>query len=96
MKKQLEITNGVEKEGYMELLQYQIEEINRSNLEELDEELLFQDRDILRRAEAICGGVWTHINCLYGDERSASVLIHKTLTSLRGISAIDSNLSGFT
>lgn len=96
IKKQLEITNGVEKEGYVELLQYQVEEISRSNLEELDEELLFQERDILRRAEAICGGCMDAYTSLYGDERSASVLIHKTLTSLRGISAIDSNLSGYT
>jgi DNA repair protein RecN (Recombination protein N) len=93
IKRQLESSHNGDNEGHIELLQYQIEEINRARLGELDEEQLNHDRDILRRAEAICGGCLDAYNCLYGDERSASVAIHKTLTNLRGISAIDNNLA---
>ena len=87
--KELASMNSVEKEGYAELLQYQLEEIDRARLEEVDEEQMREERDILRRAEAICGGCMEAYGNLYGDERSASVMIHKTLTSLRSISSVD-------
>ena len=54
-----------------------------------------QERDILRRAEAICGGCMEAYSNLYGDERSVSVMIHKTLTGLRSISSMDSSLTAF-
>ncbi|MCX6006282.1 MAG: DNA repair protein RecN [Chloroflexi bacterium] len=93
--KELAAMNGVEKEGYAELLQYQLEEIERANLEEVDEEQMHEERDILRRAGAICGGCMEAYGNLYGDERSASVMIHKTLTNLRSISSVDSALAGY-
>ncbi|MBN1374792.1 MAG: DNA repair protein RecN [Dehalococcoidia bacterium] len=93
--KELASMNGVEKEGYAELLQYQIEEIGGAGLDEIDEEQMLQERDILRRAEAICGGCLESYATLYGDERSVSVMLHKTLASLRSISSIDSSLSAF-
>jgi len=93
--KELAAMNGVEKEGYAELLQYQLEEIDRAKLEEVDEVQMHEERDILRRAEAICGGCMEAYGNLYGDERSASVMIHKTLTSLRSISSVDSALAGY-
>ena len=93
--KELAAMNTADKEGYTELLQYQVEEIDRAKLEEVDEEELHRERDILRRAEAICEGCLDAYSNLYGDERSASVLIHKTLTGLRGISSIDGNLSAY-
>jgi DNA repair protein RecN (Recombination protein N) len=91
--KELAAMNTADKEGYAELLQYQVEEIDRAKLEEVDEDGLHHERDILRRAEAICEGCLDAYSNLYGDERSASVLIHKTLTGLRGISSVDANLS---
>lgn len=93
--KELAAMNGVEKEGYADLLQYQIEEIDRANLEEVDEEQMLQERDILRRAEAICGGCLGAYAALYGDERSVSVMMHKTLAGLRSISSIDISLVSF-
>ncbi len=91
--KELAAMDGIEKEGYLELLQYQIEEIDRAKLEEVDEEQMHHEREILRRAEAICGGCMDAYANLYGDERSASVLIHKTLTGLRNITNTDESLS---
>lgn len=90
--KELAAMNGVEREGYAELLQYQVEEIDRAKLDEVDEEQLQQERDILRKAEAICSGCLGAYATLYGDERSVSVMIHKTLTALRSISSIDASL----
>ncbi|MCX5997797.1 MAG: DNA repair protein RecN [Chloroflexi bacterium] len=83
----------VEKDGYIELLQFQVEEIDRARLEEVNEEELHNERDILRRAEAISGGCLEAYANLYGDDRSVSVLIHRTLTTLRGISSVDGNLA---
>ena len=87
--KELASMNTVEKDGYIDLLQYQVEEIDRARLDEVDEEQLHQERDIYRRAEAICGGCMDAYATLYGDDRSVSVLMHKTLTSLRSISSVD-------
>ncbi|MGA2159574.1 MAG: DNA repair protein RecN [Dehalococcoidia bacterium] len=91
--KELAAMDNADREGYTDLLQYQVEEIDRTKLEEVDEEELHHEREILRRAEAICEGCLDAYANLYGDERSASVLIHKTLSGLRGISSIDGNLS---
>ncbi len=92
--KALSSVMSVEKDGYIELLQFQVEEIDRARLEEVNEEELLNERDILRRAEAISGGCLEAYANLYGDDRSVSVLIHRTLTCLRGISSVDSNLVG--
>ncbi|MDD5313448.1 MAG: DNA repair protein RecN [Dehalococcoidia bacterium] len=90
--KEIAATDNLEKEGYIELLQYQVEEIDRANLETFNEDEIVEQRDVLRRAEAICGGCLEAYSNLYGDERSASVLLHKTITTLRGLSATDKNL----
>ncbi len=90
--KALSSVMSVEKGGYIELLQFQVEEIGRAGLDEVDEEELHNERDILRRAEAINGGCLEAYANLYGDDRSVSVLIHRTLTCLRGISSVDGNL----
>jgi DNA repair protein RecN (Recombination protein N) len=93
--KELGAMNGVEREGYAELLQYQVEEIDCAKLDEVDEEQLHQERDILRKAEAICSGCLGAYATLYGDERSVSVMIHKTLTALRSISSVDASLAAY-
>ncbi len=93
--KELAAMDTADREGYTELLQYQVEEIDRAGLEEIDENGLHHEREILRKAEAISEGCLDAYANLYGDERSASVLIHKTLTGLRSISSIDGNLSAY-
>jgi len=93
--KEIAATDNLEKEGYVELLQYQVEEINRAKLETFNEDEIVEQRDVLRRAEAICGGCLEAYSNLYGDERSASVLIHKTLMTLRGLGATDKNLAPY-
>lgn len=82
-----------EKEGYGDLLQYQIDEIEHAELENIDEQQLLNERDVLRRAGAICEGCLNSYINLYGDDRSASVLIHKTLTVIKGMAAVDPDLA---
>jgi len=84
-----------EKDGYIDLLQYQIDEIDGAQLDEVDEEQLLRDRDIYRRAGAISGGCLDAYTTLYGDDRSVSVLMHRVLTCLRGISSADTRLAEF-
>ncbi len=76
--KALSSVMSVEKDGYIELLQFQADEIGRAALD-----------------EAISGGCLEAYANLYGDDRSVSVLIHRTLTTLRGISSVDTDLAGF-
>jgi DNA repair protein RecN (Recombination protein N) len=84
-----------EKDGYIDLLQYQVDEIDGALLDEVDEEQLLRDRDIYRRAGAISGGCMDAYAALYGDDRSVSVLIHRVLTCLRGISSADARLAEY-
>ena len=93
--KEMAALGSSEREGYVELLEYQIEEIDRARLEDINEEGLLAERDMLRRAGAICEGCLNSYSNLYGDDRSASVLIHKTLASLRSICSIDPSLTSF-
>jgi DNA repair protein RecN (Recombination protein N) len=84
-----------EKDGYIDLLQYQVEEIGGAGLGEVDEEQMQRERDIYRRAGAISGGCIEAYATLYGDDRSVSVLMHRVLTCLRGISSADTRLAEF-
>jgi DNA repair protein RecN (Recombination protein N) len=84
-----------EKDGYIDLLQYQVDEIEGAQLGEVDEEQLLRDRDIYRRAGAISGGCMDAYTTLYGDDRSVSVLMHRALTCLRGITSADTRLAEF-
>ncbi len=93
--RELAAVGSGEKESYGELLQFQVEEIERAKLEELNEDELMAERDVLRRAGAICEGCLNSYSNLYGDDRSASVLIHKTLTDLRSICSLDPALMRF-
>lgn len=90
--KEIATLDNVDRDSYMELLQYQIEEINRAGLDSFNEDEMLEQRDILRRAEAIYEGCLDSYNNLYGDERAASVLIHKSLLILRSLSSLDKNL----
>ncbi|MFA5399624.1 MAG: DNA repair protein RecN [Dehalococcoidia bacterium] len=85
-----------EKDGYIDLLQYQIDEIDAAALDGIDEESMLRERDIYRRAGAISGGCLDAYATLYGEDRSVSVLMHKVLTCLRGISSADSRLAEFS
>jgi DNA repair protein RecN (Recombination protein N) len=70
----------------VELLRYQIDEIERAKLQENEDDSIRQQLDILTRAEMIKESCIEAYNDLHGDERSATVLIHQALSTLRNIS----------
>jgi DNA repair protein RecN (Recombination protein N) len=86
--------DDTDKQSYIDMLQYQIDEIERSKIESVDEEDLMSEREVLRRAEAITSSCLTAYANLYSDERSISVLLHKTMTALRGVTSADKQLAG--
>ena len=92
IEKEIAAMDTADREGLIDLLRYQVEEIERSKIESMNEEELLAERDMLRRAEAITNGCLEAYSNLYGDERSVSVLLHKTLTTLRNLSTADRQL----
>ncbi len=83
--KKLTETNSVINDRHLELLRYQIDEIEHAKLQENEDETIRQKLDILIKSEAIKENCFEAYNSLYGDERSATVLIHQALSMLRSI-----------
>ena len=59
-----------EKLRRMETLRYQIQEIEKAQLEDGEDEVLEQRRKILQNAEKLSDGIHTAVECLYGGEES--------------------------
>lgn len=98
-KKKAEIASLLEKnkqtEAMLDLLNYQIKEIESAKLNDIDEEeKLVQLRTKLKSAEKIIKNSSNVYKLLYKNESgiSASVLIDKTIDSLSKISDIDSSI----
>ncbi len=81
----LSSTSSPKTDGRLELLKYQIEEIERANLKQAEDQELQERHDVLCRAESLKENCLKSYDNLYGEERSATVLIHEALVSLRGI-----------
>src|SRR4030042_6599365 len=81
--------NSPKTDGRLELLRYQIEEIERADLKQAEDQALQERQNVLCRAEALKENCLKAYDSLYGEERSATVLIHEALVSLRGIKSND-------
>lgn len=81
----LSSVNSPKTDGRLELLRYQIEEIERANLKPGEEQSLQERHDVLCHAEVLKESCLKAYDSLYGEERSATVLIHEALVSLRGL-----------
>ena len=93
---ELDALDTVEKTGRQELLQYQVEEIDRAQLNSGEDEALKSQRDILYRAAALKEGCMNVYNSLYGGEPSATELAQQALISLKNLGAIDKSLLAHT
>jgi DNA repair protein RecN (Recombination protein N) len=80
--------------GRQELLKYQIEEIERANLKSGEDIELQEKHDILCHAESLKENCLKAYDSLYGEERSATVLIHEALVSLRSLRNSDPSIIG--
>jgi DNA repair protein RecN (Recombination protein N) len=67
------------------LLRYQIEEIERANIKPGEDQSLQEKHEVLCCAEALKESCLKAYDNLYGEERSATVLIHEALVSLKVI-----------
>ena len=71
--------------GRYDLLKYQMDEIERADLKPGEDQELQDRHDILCRAEVLKESCLKAYDNLYGEERSATVLIHEALISLRSL-----------
>lgn len=85
----LSSVNSPKTDGRLELLKYQIEEIERADLKQTEDQALQERHNVLCRAEALKENCLKAYDSLYGEERSATVLIHEALVSLRELKSND-------
>lgn len=86
-----------EKARQRDLLQYQVEEIDRARLRPGEEEELASQRAILAGAEKLSEGVTRAYGMLFGGDRQgppAYDLLGSAVTALREVTAIDPSLEG--
>lgn len=79
-------TSSIQKtDEHQELLKYQIDEIERASLSPGEDLSLQEKHEVLCCAEALKENCLRVYDNLYGEERSATVLIHEALVSLKGL-----------
>ena len=93
--RELSSADSEETNGRRELLKYQTEEITRANLKTGEEQSLQNKREVLRQAEALKESCLTAYSNLYGEERSATVLIHEALVALRWINGVNPSIPSY-
>ncbi len=71
----------------IDLLQFQIGEIDAARLNEGEEDALRSDRDLLRNAESIAEALGTSLASLHDDDDSAADRLGRSERSLEGVSA---------
>ena len=93
---QLSLDEG-EKLRLQESLQYQIDELERANLQPGEDEALEAQQRKLQHAEKLMNGLNGAVDALYGDESSqgAADLLDQALQALSGVSRFDPALSDY-
>lgn len=87
-------TDDTRREERIDLLSYQVNEIETAKLEIGEEEELIKVRDIMSRAEEIKQSAEMSYQMLYeGDEGSAYDLISSALKAIEGITDVDESVS---
>ncbi len=93
--RELDSLNGGRGEERRELLEYQVEEIDRSNLQSGEDQALNDKRDLILCSESLKENCLKAYDNLYGEERSATTLIHEALVALKGLNGNISTISLF-
>ena len=93
---QLSLDEG-EKLRLQESLQYQIDELERANLQPGEDEALEAQQRKLQHTEKLMNGLNSAVDALYGDESSqgAADLLDQALQALSGVSRFDPALSDY-
>ena len=71
----------------IDLLQFQMGEINAARVNDGEEDELRRDRDLLRNAEVIAGALGTSMDLLYDDDESAADRLGRSRRALAELSA---------
>jgi len=87
--RELDATAGDAMKGQLELLEYQVAEIESASVQPGEDEALEQERRILQRAQELQEGCYTAHNALYADDCCASGLMHQASAALRDLTGID-------
>lgn len=95
LQKKIEKTLAQEKDiaRRLDLLKYQIEEIESASLSSDEEEELFKERSLLQNAEKLASGTRNAYEKLYGSRQAgANDLISNAINDLKKLSNVDSNV----
>lgn len=87
--------NEIKTNGRQDLLRYQVEEIEHANLQPGEDEVLQDRREILLRAESLKESSLNAYGSLYGEERSATVLIHEAFISVKALNDSNSSVNSY-
>lgn len=91
--KKLSSLNTGNSNGRYDLLQYQSAEIEHAQLVQGEDASLIAERERLLRSESIKESCQNAYNSLYGEERSATVLIHEAQEALRLLTKNEPDIS---
>ncbi|MDP2934919.1 MAG: DNA repair protein RecN [Dehalococcoidia bacterium] len=76
----------------LEMLEYQVAEIDGAKLILGEDEFLQQEWHLLQRAKTLKESCYSAYNTLYGDGVSASGLVYQAIKALRGLALVDPSL----
>ncbi len=93
--KQLSSIGSAGMNGRYDLLQYQLAEIENAQLVMGEDIVLVADKERLLRSESIKENCQNAYNSLYGEERSATVLIHEAQEALRLLTKNEPDISAY-
>jgi len=87
--RELGLMSGESPERERELLEYQVAEIDRANIQPGEDEALEREYRILQRAQELKEQCYAAGSMLYADERSAAGLAHQAVKALQRATPID-------
>lgn len=82
---ELSVLTAEKTDGRQDLLRYQVEEISNAEIKPGEDTDLQERRDTLMSAETLQESCMIAYGSLYSDDRSATVLIHEAMLSLKGL-----------
>jgi len=90
--RELSLISGETSERERELLDYQVDEIDRANIRPGEDEALEQEYRILQRAQELKEQCYAACSMLYTDEGAAAGLAHEAVKCLKRAMSIDPSL----
>jgi DNA repair protein RecN (Recombination protein N) len=90
--REISLIAGEKSQRERELLEYQVAEIDRANIQQGEDEALEQEWQVLQRAQELKEYCYAAYSMLYADDRSATAVAHQAIKALQRAMSIDSSL----